>query len=125
MRLSDRGAVFVEAMIASAIVAMVLAALFQVMADSAARNRALEQRRMALLVARSELADVGADIPLAAGATSGVAGPFSWRVDITPYTAEGEASAAGALLKTAVSVRQRGGGPELARLISLHLAPEA
>jgi hypothetical protein len=116
---------FVEAMIASTIVAMVLATLFQVMADSAERSRALEERRLAVLLAKSELADVGADIPLAAGVTSGVAGPFVWRVEVTPYAAEGEASAAGALLKAAVSVRPRRGGPALARVASLRLAPEA
>jgi hypothetical protein len=121
LRRADGGAVFVESMIAAAIVAMVLGTTFQVIADGARRERAADAHRLALLVAQSELADVGADIPLEPGETSGVAGPFVWRVDVTPYTAEGGVNSAGALWKAAITVRRRDGGATLAALSTLRL----
>jgi hypothetical protein len=121
---ADRGAVFVEAMIAAAIVAMALGSTFQVIADGAARDRRIEARRMALLVAQSEMADVGADIPLQVGETTGVSGRYAWRVDVSAYTAEGAANSAGALLKVSVAVRPREGGPLLATISGLRLGGE-
>lgn len=121
MRSADGGAVFVESMIAAAIVAMVLGTTFEVIADGARRERAAAMHRLALLVAQSELDDVGADIRLETGETSGVAGPFAWRVEVTPYTAEGEPNTAGSLLKADVTVRRREGGPSLASLSTLRL----
>ncbi|HEY5072442.1 MAG TPA: hypothetical protein VII63_10465 [Caulobacteraceae bacterium] len=121
----DKGEMFVEAIIAAAIVAVALGGAFQVIADSAARGRKAEAHRAALLVAQSELAEVGADIPLEAGQDAGVAGNLVWRVDITPYAAEGDANSVGALWKVVVSVRPRSGGAPLAVLESLRLARAA
>src|SRR5665213_2028855 len=80
----DRGAVFVEALVAAAIVAMILAATLRVISDGAVSQRMMENRRMALLVAQSELAAVGADIPVETGESAGFAGNLVWRVDISP-----------------------------------------
>ena len=121
MKGRDSGAVFVEAIVASAIVAMILAATFRVIADSAARDRMAEARRSALLVAQSELAAVGADIPLAEGRTAGLAGDLLWRVDIAPAGQLGDDNTAGALWRVAVSVRPRAGGVPLIVLRSLRL----
>ena len=120
----DRGDVFVEALVATAIVAMILAATFRVIADGAARERRTDSRRMALLVAQSEVAAVGADIPLAPGESAGFAGNLVWRVNVSPYDGAGGATAAGALMKVHVSVRPRAGGAELVVLDSLRLAPQ-
>jgi hypothetical protein len=121
MKGRETGSVFIESVISAAIVAMAMGATLNVVADSAARERKAEAHRTALLIARSELADVGGEIPLAAGETSGVAGDLIWRVQVSPYGGEGEASAAGALYRVSVSVRERAGGPDLAALDTLRL----
>ena len=82
------GSVFIEALIAAAIVSMILAAGFQVTADSANRRRMVEARRYALMVARSQMAAVGYSIPLTAGAADGRDGPAHWRVDNPPRARE-------------------------------------
>jgi hypothetical protein len=121
LRGADGGAVFVESMIAAAIVALVLGTTFEVIADGARREKAAANHRLALLVAQSALDDVGADIRLDSGETSGASGPFVWRVDVTPYVAEGEPDTAGSLWKADVMVRRREGGPSLASLSTLRL----
>ncbi len=120
---NDAGAIFVESLIAAAIVAMALAGAFQVIADSASRARKAEVHRSALMIAQSELAAVGADIPLEGGQSDGVVGNLVWQVNVTPYTAEGEANSAGALWKVEVSVRPRAGGQSLVTLATLRLGP--
>ncbi|MGI8841977.1 MAG: hypothetical protein ACR2F8_14530 [Caulobacteraceae bacterium] len=121
----DCGDVFVEALVATAIVAMVLAATFRVIADGATRERQTDARRLALLVAKSEMAEVGADIPLIPGESAGYAGGQVWRVTVAPYDGAGGANSAGALMKVHVSVRPRTGGADLVALDSLRLAPQA
>jgi uncharacterized protein YcgI (DUF1989 family) len=120
---ADRGSAFVESIIAAAIVAMALGTTYRVIADSAARDRASEARRVALLIAQSELASVGADIPLAPGDTSGQSGDMTWRVEVSPYGAGGDKNPAGELLRVAVSVGPQAGGPNLVTLQSLRLGP--
>ncbi|MBQ1540400.1 MAG: hypothetical protein IIZ63_00235 [Caulobacteraceae bacterium] len=117
------GSVFIEALIAAAIVSMILAAGFQVTADSANRRRMVEARRYALMVARSQMAAVGYSIPLTAGAAEGRDGPDLWRVDMQPCALEAGDSALGALYCVAVSVRDARGGPPLVTLKSRRLAP--
>ncbi len=118
----DGGDVFVEALVATAIVALILAAAFHVIIEGAARERRLDSRGMALLVAQSELAAVGADIPLAPGESAGIAGDLVWRVNVSPYDGAGAPNSAGALMKVHVSVRPRAGGPDLVGLDTLRLA---
>ncbi len=118
----DRGSAFIESMIAAAIVALALGTTYQIIADSVARERLAQARSGAYLVAQSELADVGAEIPIEAGQTTGVAGPFAWKVDLSPFETGQTVSTAGVLLRVSVSVRSRAGGPELAALHSLRVA---
>ncbi len=113
---------FIEALVATAIVAVVLAATFHAIVDGAARERMTESRRLALLVAQSELASVGADIPLDPGENAGYAGDMVWRVDVSPYGEADAPNEAGALMKVRVAVRARTGGPDLMVLDSLRLA---
>ncbi|HEY2179430.1 MAG TPA: hypothetical protein VGH15_12695 [Caulobacteraceae bacterium] len=113
---------FVEAIIAAAIAAMALGSAFRVIVDSAARERGVEARLTAVQIAQSELADVGAEIPLTPGETDGVAGAMAWRVEVSPYVDVSEPSSAGQLLQVAVTVRPRGGGAKLAELTTLRLA---
>lgn len=125
MNRRDGGAIFVEALIAAAIVGMILAATFRVVASGAARERMAEARREALLVAQSELSAVGAEIPLSESRTDGVAGDLVWRVDIAAAGQLGDDNTAGSLWRVAVSVRPRAGGAPLIVLRSLRLGPEA
>jgi hypothetical protein len=121
----DSGSIFVEAMIAAAIVAMALSGTFKVIADNATRARAAEARRAALLVGQSELADVGAEIPVAPGTSEGVSGDLLWRVDVAPYADESQSGSVGALFAVTVSVSPAIGGPALVTLSTLRLARPA
>lgn len=118
----EGGWILVDAMIAAAVVAVTLGATLQAVASSARRQGDVALHRRALLLAQSELADVGADIPLEIGESSGVAGGLLWRVDVAPYQDQGGATPAGTLMSVAVSVRPRVGGPVLVELDSLRLA---
>jgi type II secretory pathway pseudopilin PulG len=119
----EEGSVLVEALIAAAIVAMVLVAVFQIAADSAARRHGVETRRHALLIAQSQLAAVGSTVPLAPGAVQGRDGDEVWRIDMQPCNAGQGASAAGRLFCVDVSVRPAEGGAPWASLSSRRLAP--
>jgi len=116
---SDSGSVFVESMIAAAIVAMSLGAMYRAIEDGAHRLHKLDDKQNALMVAQSELAAVGSTIPLAAGMTGGTDGPYAWRVDIEPYNGASEASTAGDVWRVSVSVRSLDGGNGLVSLDSL------
>lgn len=119
---ADVGAIFVEALIASAIVAMALATTLRIVADGAIRDRALSQRREAILVAQSQLAAVGVSVPLQVGQSSGVEGDLAWRADVAPYgSGGGLRNPAGSLWTVAVHVAPRGGGADLVVLNSLRL----
>ena len=122
---TDTGSVFVETLIAAAIVATALGSTFRVIADSAARERGAQARRTALLIAQSELADVGSEIPVAPGQSAGTWGDFVWRVDVEPYGAGESANPVGDLYEVTVHVHPRSGGPALATLRSLRLGRES
>ena len=116
----DAGSVLVEAMVAVAIVAMMLAVSYRAVGDSVLRARAAEASRAAMMVAQSRLASVGPEIPLAPGQTTGVDGAFTWRIDIAP--ADEAPSGMGRLLSVTASVRDRGPA-DRAVLRTLRLGP--
>ena len=87
---ADQGSVLVDALVALGILTITLTLASQAVQAGLQRSRRQEEVRMAQLVARSHLAEVGADIPLAAGRTSGQDGPLAWTVTIEP---EGVAAA--------------------------------
>lgn len=120
---NDAGSIFIESLVALAVLAIVLAGAYRVLADSAARRHEVEARRYAVMVARSALATVGSATPFAAGATEGLDGPDIWRVEMQPC---GSGSVgAGVLYCIQVSVRAAAGGPALATLGTRRLAPLA
>jgi hypothetical protein len=121
----DAGEIFMESVVATAVVAMIMIAMFRVVSDAAIHSRMSEQRRVALLVAKSELAEVGSEIPIASGESSGVSGDMAWSVQVSPYSDDSGASSVGALWSVDVSVRPRQGGRSLVRLRTLRLGPEA
>jgi hypothetical protein len=102
---------------------MMLTAMYASLADSAHRQRAVAMRRQALLVARSELALVGAEVPATPGRTTGLSGNYSWQIDVQPYTGDLFPSQAGPLGLVTVTVSRGGEGGPLATLRTLRLMP--
>jgi hypothetical protein len=121
---ADAGTIFVESIIAAAIVAMVVGAAFRVIVEGASRDRSLEVRKVALLLAESQLAAVGSAIPLHEGRSVGQVGEMFWSVDLGPYDDGIAPSTAGALWRVAVAVRARPGAAPLARIATLRLGPK-
>jgi len=117
----EAGSVLVEAMVAVAIIAMMLAVTYRTVGESVLRSRAAEASRTAVMIAQSRLAMVGSEIPLTLGETTGVDGDFAWRVEIDP--AVEDTSAMGHLLAVTASVRGRSNGADRAVLRTLRLGP--
>ena len=113
---SERGSALVEALIGAAIVTLTLGTMFESIVDSASRNRVSEEKRIASLIAQSELASVGSVIPIEPGVASGVEAGFPWRIQIQPFSGTMPVSTAGQLWDVQVSVRSARGTP----LVSLH-----
>ncbi len=84
-----RGYILVESLVALAVLTLVLGAVLVTVGQSAARNRAALETRRALIVARSELAAVGNDIPAQPGTRTGKSDAMAWRVVIDPAAAPG------------------------------------
>ena len=127
MKRCEAGSVLVEAMVGAAIIAVTLLGMYQAIIESASHNRMAESRRLALMIAQSELAAVGTLIPAVPGTTEGTQGDFIWRVDIQRYGAPtqpvlGQApNPAGTLCLVTVSVGDQRRRP-LAVLNTLTLA---
>jgi type II secretory pathway component PulK len=123
MREHENGSVLIEAMVAAAIIALMLGTMYGSIGDTAMRERVVTQKRMALLIAQSEMDAVGSVLPLTPGATGGVDGAYAWRVDIQPYSVSQAAGTSGPLFQVTVSVRENGGNVALVTLKSLTLGP--
>jgi len=119
----ESGSVLIEAMVAAAIIALMLGAMYGSIGDTAMRERVVAQKRVALLIAQSEMDAVGSILPLAPGATGGVEGAYTWRVDIQPYSVSQGTGTAGPLFQVTVSVRANGENVSLVTLRSLALGP--
>lgn len=113
----------VETIIAAGIITLLLAAMYTAISESAFRQRQVAARRNALMIARSELAVVGSEVPSTPGRTTGLAGGFAWEIDITPYGGDLSPSAAGPLGVVTIGVRDAHGGPNLATLRTLRVMP--
>ena len=120
----DRGSVLVEALVSTAIVAAVIATMLNTIREADARRTQIEARRYALMIARSELAAVGAEIPLQPGQVRGVEGDFVWSVRIEPGATD---TLSGGLAPppsiVSVDVRASSGGEPLASLRTLRVSP--
>lgn len=124
-RRGDAGTMLVETLIAAAIVAVMLAAMYTSLAGSVERQRMVADRRQALMIARSELALVGAEVPATPGRTTGLSGPYAWQIDIAPYGGDLNASQAGPLGVVTVTVARSGQSRPLATLRTLRIMPSA
>jgi len=117
---NEEGFGLVEAVIALAIIASVLGITFQTIAHAQRSAAEVEARRLAMLEARSVLAQVGVTIPLAAGASRGISEGWSWHVDISPDASETPRQDV-AISRVTVTV-QNGASRTLAHLQTLRLA---
>lgn len=85
MHAGERGQALVEALVASAIIAAMLAMTYETVLTTTRAERSLREKRVALPVAQSLLARVGGDIALAPGAMDGSTSGLDWHVEIAPY----------------------------------------
>lgn len=81
-RAAEAGFTLMETLVAAAIIAAAMGMTYDVVSSSARTAREMQDRRQAVLVAQSLLAQVGATIALAPGASSGRDGALAWLVDI-------------------------------------------
>lgn len=123
MSRGESGSVLIEALVACAIVAMLLGMTYQTIAGSAARARAADASRGALLTAQSVMAGVGSETPLIPGGSGGAQGDLVWQVEIGRYQSGFAGSAAGGLYSVSVEVRRRESQRVLASLHSLRVGP--
>lgn len=114
-RHAETGAVLVEALIAILIVAAMAGLWFETVAGNARQQQALADRRLAMLVARSQLATVGVLSAIAPGETTGSDAGFDWKITIE---GGGEAPRGARLVTVTVTRPDRG---QLASLTSLRL----
>ncbi len=117
----ESGSIFIETLIASAIIALMLAATFRSIGDASLRTQKAEERREALLVAQSQMASAGITQPLSAGGTSGIDGDMAWQLDVAPYTFASDENDVGQLARVRVTVKRRGTDRDLITLSSLRL----
>ena len=118
----QEGTVLVEAMVAAGIMAMTLAVAYRATGEGARRTGAAEQSQLASLEAQSRMAEVGGDIALAPGESSGMDGDLAWRVEVAPFASS--ETGTGRLMAVTVYVGARDGPPRVT-LRSLRLGPGA
>jgi type II secretion system protein I len=82
---SETGFSMVETLVAIAIVSGALGMTMQVITTSARQTKAVEDRRLAMLVAQSQLAAVGAAQNSRFGETQGLSNGVRWRITVKPY----------------------------------------
>jgi len=104
MKRSDRGSAFIEALVGSAIVSMAVLSMLGAARQSVKAERSIDARRMASLIAQSELATVGTVIPLRVGTTTGSDGAYAWRIDIAQSDAPALSESSDRLFVVSVSV---------------------
>lgn len=118
----ESGSLFLEALVATVILATMTLALLLGYKDNARALEQLDTRGQALLVAQSRLDDAVTRLTPGTRASRGRDGAFGWRVEITPLAAP--ASNAGRLQQVTVHVRHAAGGADLAVLRTLRLVRE-
>ena len=121
LRCGEQGSALIEAVVALAVVALVLAVVSYGIAGTAARDRAAADTRMATMIAQSRIAAIGAETPLVPGRVGGGQGLYTWSTIITPAAAA--PSSSGRLLDIDVAVARAGAETPLVRLHTLRLVP--
>ena len=110
----ESGFALAETLVSAAIIAAMLGVMLQSITANAQQSRMIEQRRLALLVAQSQMAVADAVTATSFGDVRGVNKGIKWQVSITPYS--GTTSASVPLELVTVSA---GNGKKDAPLITL------
>ncbi len=122
-----RGFSLLEVLVAFTILAMLLAALFQVFSAGLRAARAGESYTRATVIAQSRLAALGTEQPLREGVFSGTTDDaYGWRVTVSPYLDDQLPETDRVLLPVTVKIEvfwEDGGTPRTLSLTSMLLAP--
>jgi len=111
----ESGSVLIEALVAVLIVAAMAGLWFETLGQGARQQHSLADRRIAMLVAQSQMATVGIVTAIGPGETRGSNVGMDWRITVQPFSDGGEG-----IEKVTVSVGRPGDG-DLAILQSLRL----
>lgn len=107
----------IDALVAIAIMAVMLVLTARVVSDGGRRTAAARGSALALMEARSRLAEVGADIPLQSGETSGDDAGLAWHVLVLPaQTLSGKSGRAYDVTVQVAAGRDGGGATLRSRL---------
>ncbi len=117
---AENGFALAETLVSAAIIAAMLGVTFQSITASAQQSRMIEQRRLALLIAQSQIAVADAATETSFGETRGQTVGVSWRVSISSYPAITAASVP--LELVTVSAGNGKEGTPLVTLKSLRIA---
>jgi general secretion pathway protein I len=122
-----RGFSLLEVLVAFTILAMLLAALFQVFSAGLHAARSGDRYTRATVIAQSHIAAVGIESPLQEGITSGTTDDdYHWRVTVRAYTDEQLPETGLVLQPLAIDVEvfwEEGGAPRTVTLTSMLLGP--
>lgn len=113
--MNERGSIFIETLIASAILALILGAVFQILQDSARRAARVAGQREAMAIAQSRLAEYPLNQSAAAMTRNGVEGRYRWRVEVR----DGDPDVPAGLARVVVTVARAGDRMALTRIATL------
>ncbi len=117
---SQRGFTLIEVIIAFAIVALALSAVFQIFSTGLRGSVVTENYNIATLLAESKLAGIGIEEPLDTGDQSGTfENGFQWQTTVRPYDDGGSSFTPGAIQAFEVTVTVKWGGLNRERTVSL------
>ena len=119
-RISERGFTLIEIIVAFAIVALAMSALFQIFSTGLRSSVVTENYNMAVLLADSKLAGIGIQEPLEEGVQSGTfENGFRWETNVRPHDDGGSTFTPGAIEAFEVTVTVKWGGLVRERTVSL------
>ncbi len=121
----SRGFTLIEILVAFAILAIALVALFQGFSSGIDGGRRVERASAALLVARSTLERIGGDIPLQEGRQEGIdPNGIHWAVEIQRSASQGSGNLPGlAVMPFEIRVTASAPGAQPITLTTLRLGP--
>lgn len=90
----SRGFTLLEVLVAFAILSLTLLVVFRIYSTGFRSIAAADWKLQAVEIAKSKLAGIGIETPLAPGIISGTAdGGYAWQLSVSPYVASGAANA--------------------------------
>jgi general secretion pathway protein I len=121
----ERGFTLIEALVALAIVAAVLAPIGMVIGATVRATRAIDQRLALSGAAETLLANLPPRNALKVGRQTGELAGYRWRIDVGPINAAAEDVAAAGFVPLAINVRMQGPGGATFQVTTVRLVPRA